>query len=126
MKKSIVFILAMLFAMIGQTSCLKDFETSDISVKEKSRETVYFFHLPTCSYSKAAKQYIEKNYPNVPVNFIDISKEENDDILKVAMKEYGIGKNVSTPLICLGVNHIEGWDFNEEKRLDIYIQSYLK
>lgn len=106
---------------------MMDFEgTTDMSVAEQSQTVVTFLHSPTCGYSNAAKKYVDETYPNAAIRYIDIDLPGNREYLKAARQDYGLSKDISTPVICFGNQHIEGWDYNKRQMLDIYIQPYLK
>ena len=125
MRKLLYFLVAV-FTITALTSCVIDVESEpDFSIKEKSRDLVYFLHSPTCGYSNAAKKYVNETYPNATIVFIDIDNEGNKEYLKAAKYDYDLGSDIPTPIICFGVNHIAGWDFYKREALDAYIQDYL-
>lgn len=112
------------------SSCMYDFpSTTDYSVRENSQDVIIFLHSPTCGYSLAAKEYIDKNYPSARIRFIDIDQKGNSYFLKAAQQDYGVGKDndgmISTPVICMGDFFIEGWDYYKREALDSHILRYL-
>ncbi len=125
--KKIVSLLVAFFAMTSFSACMWDLDsTTDMSVAEQSQSVVVFLHSPTCGYSKAAREYVTETYPNVAIQYIDIDLPGNRGYMKAASQDYGLGKEIATPVICFGNQHIEGWDYNKRQMLDIYIQPYLK
>lgn len=117
----------MAFAVMALVSCVYDVEDKpDFSIKEKSSSKVYFLDLPNCSYSKTAKRYIMETYPNLVVEYKDLSKEENDPFFKAARNEYNLGREeIPTPIICMGGYCITGWDYNKREAFDEYVKPYL-
>lgn len=123
MKK--IFIFFAFLAMLS--SCMYDFkDDTDYSVVENSQNRILFLHSPTCGYSKMAKEYIEQTYPNVPVWYVDIDKDENRYYLLAAKQDYKLGTTISTPIICMGNQYITGWDYNKRNEFDIYVERYSK
>lgn len=124
MKKFLLFLVSAVLMLTATTSCTMLDE--DMSVIEMSRDYVVFMHSPTCGYSKSARLYIEATYPNVKISYIDVDKDENADFLRAARKEYKLGTTLKTPIICFGSQHIEGWDSDKQRQLDMFIQPYLQ
>lgn len=118
----------MMFVALALASCVIDQEgKTDYSVRDNSQSAILFLHSPTCGYSNAAKKYITETYPNAAIWYVDIDERDNSYFLKAACQDYGLDKNdISTPVICLGDNFIEGWDFYKREKLDVLIQRYLK
>lgn len=124
MKKFLLFLVSAIVMLTSTTSC--SVIDDDFSVIEISRDYVVFLHSQTCGYSRSARVYIEMTYPNAKITYIDIDKEENADFLRTALKEYHLGTAIQTPVICFGAQHIEGWDSDKQRQLDLLIQPYLQ
>lgn len=131
MKKTVAFFSFFIaFCAVALASCVIDGNDKvDFSVRDNSQTVIIFLHSPTCGYSTAAKQYIDETYPNVAIVYIDVDQRGNADYLKAAKQDYGAGEGrsqVDTPVICMGNNFIEGWDFYKREKLDLWIKPYLR
>ncbi len=128
MKKFLLFFLCVVSCFFLSSCVIDEENPTDYSVRDNSQDAVLFLHSPTCGYSCAAKNYIDKTYPNARIRYIDVDLEGNLYFLKAARQDYGVGNSdgfIQTPVICFGDRFIEGWDYNKAEALDSYILPYL-
>lgn len=96
------------------------------SVKNLSKNEVYFFYQTTCPHCHTAAQYIKQKHPGLSVKSFDIRMPGNMKLFQRAVKEYKITTAAGTPLIGMGDNYIMGWGDDKAGMFEEYVQQYEK
>jgi len=87
---------------------------------------VYLFLSKGCPLCNAEKNYLEsikEEYPNLEIEFLEISKKENLEIFKKTAEELNLD-NPSIPLLVIGKNYVLGW--KDEQVTGQLIESDIK
>ena len=86
---------------------------------------IVVFTQATCSHCWSAKDYVKEHYPDLTVQWRDISDEKNWKLMLVCASKFKIDKNrLGTPLFCMGQNYILGWGRSERKEFDEYVKDF--
>ena len=110
--KSLLFILLPLFLILTGCTEFKD-------------NQIYFFTKDGCPYCEKAENYISKNYPNVKIEYKDISKNTNYILFKKCAQKFKIPKShLGTPLVCIGNNYILGWSDKSKEKFNNLMKNF--
>ena len=78
------------------------------SLKEIKAYLFWVEGCPLCSAEKNFLDKIKKEYPSLNITYLNVSKDNNDDILKQTVEELNI-ENPALPLLVIGEKTIIGW-----------------
>ena len=94
--------------------------------KPQAQEIEFFTH-DGCPYCAKAMQYIKINYPKLPLQVLEIEKEQNMKKFVRCAEKFKLNKQqLGTPLICMHKHYIMGWSPENIKLFNEYIKPYLK
>ena len=93
---------------------------------ELQNDKIYFFSYDGCPYCQTADEYIRKNWTGLNIEKIDIYKPGGMYLFKQCAEKFKLGRNVGTPLFCMGDKHLMGWAPTFEKRFDAYVKPFLE
>lgn len=120
MKKLLYFLLAcFLFTSACDTQ-------SNQAVEEISPDKVYFFYSETCPHCHAAEAYLKKNYPNLPIERVDVSQKDGYALFVKCAEKFNLGNQIGTPLFCINENYMMGWIPEYAPRLDAYLKPFIQ
>ena len=71
----------------------------------------YFFESSGCPLCKAEKKYLESltdQYPNLQLEYLELSQKENLEIFKKTLDKFQL-ENAAVPFLVIGENYILGW-----------------
>lgn len=78
--------------------------------KEEFKEnTVYMFWQPGCSHCHHAIDFFKSEGSDIKIEMFDVSKEEGNRKLLIAMKLFNLGNQIGTPLFIMNGKHVMGW-----------------
>ena len=124
MKKLGLLLIATLI-VAGVSFCVSYF--TGFSSKLIDDNHIYFFEQSTCPHCHHAKAYIQKTYPNVAIQYMDVQKPENQkSFFACADKFYLDQTKLGTPLICMGQNVVLGWGEDQQKQFDEYVKIFMQ
>ena len=113
MKKSLVFLLTILFTVLFPF----------FSLAQTQELEIHFFYGSVCPHCVAEKEFlneIEKKYPEIEVNRYLVSSPQNQELLKELCKECGAEKYIGlVPLTFVGDDFFLGFDTQEGIGKDI-------
>lgn len=89
-------------------------------------DKIYFFYSQTCPHCHDALKYINKKYPGLQLSMINVSNASGMDLLLRCAKKFKLGRNIGTPLFCMGDEYIMGWAPEYEKKFDDAVKPFLK
>lgn len=120
-------ILSLLFGVLCISHLAVAQEMTPVYQSDKiDNETIYFFTKDMCPYCNHAATYIATNYPQLHVEFKDITTEENMELMIACADKFKLNKRqLGTPLICMGQHYILGWSESEAKNFDSYVKDFL-
>ncbi len=81
-----------------------------------SHDKIYFFSYDGCPYCHQAEDFINKNYPRLKIEKMDIHKPGGMYLLRKCAEKFKLGRNVGTPLFCMGDDYIMGWSEEMQER----------
>ena len=93
---------------------------------EISSDKIYFFTYKGCPYCQRADEYINKTHPNLNIEKIDIYKPGGMYLFKKCAEKFNLGRNIGTPLFCMGNDYIMGWSEDNQKRFDELSVYFIK
>ena len=89
-------------------------------------EKIYFFTYDGCPYCRQADEYITKNHPALAMEKIDIYKPGGMYLFKKCAEKFKLGRNIGTPLFCMGDDYIMGWSDENQKGFDELSTNFQK
>ena len=94
--------------------------------KPQAQDIEFFTH-EGCPYCAKAQQYLQINYPKLPIQILEIEKPENMQKFVRCAEKFKLNKQkLGTPLICMHNHYIMGWSAENMKQFNEYIKPYLK
>lgn len=118
MKKFLYVIFA---AVILLSGCEKK-----PSGDELAADKIYFFYSNSCPHCHDALAYINKKYPGLEMSMVNVGNQEGYELLFKCAEKFKLGRNIGTPLFCMGDNYLMGWSDEYEAKFDDYAKAYLK
>lgn len=123
MKKLLLNLILVLFISTFARAQMTPIYQSD----KIDNDVIYFFTKDDCRYCNHAATYISLKYPTLKIEFKDIAKKENIELMINCAEKFQLGKRkLGTPLICMGQNYILGWSPQDEKKFDDYLLNFQK
>ena len=90
-------------------------------------EHIYFFTQSMCPHCNHAAAYITENYPDLKIEYLEITDPKNQDsFIACADKFYLNKRQLGTPLICMGQHYILGWSQEEQNKFDVYVKDFIE
>lgn len=89
-------------------------------------DRIYFFYSNTCPHCHEALNYIERRYPSLAMEMVNVGNPAGYGLLLKCAQKFKLGRNIGTPLFCMGDNYLMGWTPAYEARFDVYVQPYRK
>ena len=93
---------------------------------ELQNDKIYFFSYDGCPYCQTADEYIRKNWTGLNIEKIDIYKPGGMYLFKQCAEKFKLGRNVGTPLFCMGDNYLMGWSDENREKFDKYCPAFKK
>ncbi len=116
MKKFFYLFIAVFLSIVGQSQ----------AEDEISSDKIYFFTYKGCPYCQRADEYINKIHPNLNIEKIDIYKPGGMYLFKKCAEKFNLGRNIGTPLFCMGNDYIMGWSEDNQKRFNELSVHFIK
>lgn len=113
-----LFALALLFA--GGCDARK--ENAPVLANDK----IYFFYYNECPYCHDAMDYMNAEYPRLKVTMVNIHNPGGYELLLKCAEKFKLGRNVGTPLFCMGDRYLMGWSEESPRQFDGYVRPYLQ
>ena len=108
MKKFLYLFIVAFLTIVGQAK----------AEDEISADKIYFFTYKGCPYCQMADDHINKKHTNLKIEKIDIYKPGGMYLFKKCAEKFNLGRNIGTPLFCMGNDYIMGWSEDNQKRFD--------
>lgn len=89
-------------------------------------DKIYFFTYDGCPYCQMANEHIQKMNVALNIEKIDIYKPGGMYLFKKCAEKFNLGRNIGTPLFCMGDNYLMGWSDENQKRFDELSLSFKK
>lgn len=86
---------------------------------------IYFFYYNECPYCHHAMDYVNRKYPELNVTMVNIYHNGGYDLFTKCAAKFNLGRNIGTPLFCMGDNYLMGWSPASEKTFDTYVEEFL-
>lgn len=89
-------------------------------------QQIYLFYFDACPHCHDAQEFINKKYPHLHINKIDVNTPRGYQMFLDCAAKHNLGKNIGTPLFCMGKNYIMGWSKQSAGRFNAYVKPFLK
>ncbi len=97
------------------------------NAKDLDEAKIYHFYQPMCPHCHEAIDYINVAYPDVKMELVDITTGgENYNLFIKCAKKFNLGREIGTPLFCMGGHYIMGWSEEQKKQFDEYVKEFKK
>ncbi len=120
MLKKVISLFFLIFIFSG---CDNDAKSEKIALEDNK---IYFFYYNGCPYCHHALEYIDKKYPNLSISMVNIYNDGGYELFSACASKFKLGRNIGTPLFCMGENYLMGWSKASETEFDSYVQPFLK
>lgn len=120
----IAILLCFVTACEKQTDVPQEHEKTVQAEIEKSK--VYFFYYNGCPYCHDALDYVNAKYPDLEMSMVNIKNPAGYQLFTECAAKFNIGRNVGTPLFCMGDDYLMGWGPDAAKRFDEYVKPFIK
>lgn len=121
-------ILAVMVCLV--TACEKKSAATDATVNtvqtKIENDKIYFFYYNGCPYCHDALDYVNTKYPDLKLSMINIQNAAGYELFMKCATKFNLGRNVGTPLFCMGDNHLMGWGPDSAKDFDKYVRAFIK
>lgn len=88
-------------------------------------DKIYFFYYDECPYCHVAAHSIQSRYVGLPIELANIHKREGAVLFEACARKFGLGREVGTPLFCMGDKYIMGWPPGAEEMFDAYVKPFI-
>lgn len=111
------------FILLLSSGCDNKNSTAQTEFDESK---IYFFYHDRCPYCHDAMDFLNTNYPTLPVTMVNVYNDGGLDLLKRCADKFELGQNIGTPLLCMGKHYIMGWSETSPRQFDNYVRLFLK
>lgn len=87
---------------------------------------IYFFSYDGCPYCRKAEEHIAQKQMNLNMEKVDIYKPGGMYLFKQCAQKFNLGRNVGTPLFCMGDTYLMGWSEENQKQFDELSRKFQK
>ncbi|MCM1324453.1 MAG: hypothetical protein NC218_10030 [Acetobacter sp.] len=102
------------------------FSTNLYADDELAKDKIYFFTHTGCPYCEMAEKHIAQNRSNAAIEVISIDKPEGFYLFKKCAEKFKLGKNIGTPLFCIGDEYLMGWSTENQQRFDELSSKFIQ
>ena len=88
-------------------------------------DKIYFFYQESCPHCHKAKEYVDKKYPNLQMEELNIASRDARDLFIKCARKFNLGNALGTPLFCMNNNYIMGWSKRNEKKFERLVKPFL-
>lgn len=118
------WLLGLMLVVCLTGGCEKSAEIK--TAQELANNKIYFFYYNECPYCHEAMDYMNAKYPNLPVTMVNIYNNGGYELFEKCAQKFKLGRQVGTPLFCMGDNYLMGWSPVNQARFDEYAKPFLK
>lgn len=124
MKKFWAIMVVFMSVVVG--GCEKSTDKVDVVQNNQIQDDqIYFFYYNGCPYCHYALDYMNEKYPDLKIVMVDIYKDGGFDLFKKCADKFNLGREIGTPLFCMGEHYIMGWSKGTEKQFDDYVKPFV-
>lgn len=105
--------------------CSCDNSTQAEKSASLQNDKIYFFYYNECPYCHHALDYINKKYPGLKLAMVNIHNDGGYKLFAECGAKFKLGRNIGTPLFCMGNNYLMGWSPASEQTFDQYVKPFL-
>ena len=114
------------FMSVVVGGCEKSTDKVDVVQNNQIQDDqIYFFYYNGCPYCHYALDYMNEKYPDLKIVMVDIYKDGGFDLFKKCADKFNLGREIGTPLFCMGEHYIMGWSKGTEKQFDDYVKPFV-
>lgn len=118
--KKILWLLAVVFCMQG-SQAFAQFRDDEIQ-----NNKIYLFYSDGCPHCKDAEAYLAQNYPNLKMERLNVRTRHGYDMFVKCVKKFDLGREVGTPLFCMGDKYLMGWDNTYPDKFKSYVKPFIE
>ena len=115
-------LLSLLTVVLLFTVACKD-QPADTEI---AADKVYLFYSNSCPHCHDAMEYINRKYPDLNITLVNVANSDGRELLFRCAQKFNLGRQIGTPLFCMGDKHIMGWSPEYAAQFDQYIQPFLQ
>ena len=124
MKKFWAIMVVFMSVVVG--GCEKSTDKIDMVQNNQIQDDqIYFFYYNGCPYCHYALDYMNEKYPDLKIVMVDIYKDGGFDLFKKCADKFNLGREIGTPLFCMGEHYIMGWSKGTKKQFDDYVKPFV-
>ena len=124
MKKFWAIMVVFMSVVVG--GCEKSTDKVDMVQNNQIQDDqIYFFYYNGCPYCHYALDYMNEKYPDLKIVMVDIYKDGGFDLFQKCADKFNLGREIGTPLFCMGEHYIMGWSKGTEKQFDDYVKPFV-
>lgn len=101
-------------------------ERQSSSAEEISPNKIYLFFSNSCPHCHDALAYINREHPNLKVAMVNVADPVGYKLFVKCAQKFKLGRNIGTPLFCMGDNYLMGWAPEYENKFDEYSEPFQK
>ena len=94
-------------------------------VEDLQPDKLYFFYSNGCPHCHSALEYINQKYPKLSLSMVNVANAGGYELLVKCARRFKLGRQIGTPLLCMGDNYLMGWTPEYEAKFDSYVKPYL-
>lgn len=121
--KKILLVLTAVFSLL--TAC-KDHGQAAAATEEISPNKIYLFYSNSCPHCHDAMEYLDRNYPDLKISLINVANRQGYEMLIKCAQKFNLGRQIGTPLFCMGNDYLMGWSPETANRFDALVKPFLK
>lgn len=87
-------------------------------------QKIYFFFSESCPHCHEALRYIKQKHPKLPITIVNVAQPEGYRLFVKCAQKFKLGRNIGTPLFCMGSEYLMGWTQKYETVFDGYAEPF--
>ncbi len=119
--KKILLIIAAVFSLL--TACK---EHQPITTEEIAADKIYLFYSNSCPHCHDALKYINQNHPDLQITMVNVANRQGYELFIKCAEKFNLGRQIGTPLFCMGNHHLMGWSPNIARQFDSLVSNFTK
>lgn len=127
--RKILFLLPAVF-LLSAGGCGDGAKTDAPAVSQAApvlrADRIYFFYYDGCPYCHVAANYIQSKYAGLPIELVNIHKKKGAVLFEACARKFRLGREVGTPLFCMGDKYIMGWPPDAGETFDANVKPFIR
>lgn len=106
------------------TACEKQNEAAAETETDIDSQKIYFFFSESCPHCHEARRYIKRKHPRLPITIVNVAQPGGYRLFVKCARKFKLGRNIGTPLFCMGSEYLMGWTPQYESVFDRYAEPF--